>query len=117
MAPYPPPGLSATNTLRGRTRQSGACLRRRSGILDDRFGFYRIQPVAPVTFSNAPNPRPTPPLRSAGWRLRFRLASANVLNFFVTLGSRGAQTAQELINQRTKVIAEAGRARAPTSTD
>jgi predicted extracellular nuclease len=37
---------------------------------------------------------------------RFHLASANVLNFFTTLGSRGAATAQELTNQRIKIIAE-----------
>ena len=34
------------------------------------------------------------------------VASANVLNFFTTLGSRGAATASELGNQRIKVVQE-----------
>ncbi len=79
------------------------------GILDDRFGSYRIQPTGPVTFSNAPNPRPNTTAVVNALGGRFRVASANVLNFFTTIGSRGAQTAQELINQRAKVIAELSR--------
>ena len=60
VAPYPPPGLSATNTLRvgALVNPGGATPAPLVGILDDRFGSYRIQPTAPVTFSNAPNPRP-----------------------------------------------------------
>jgi predicted extracellular nuclease len=111
LAPYPAPGLSATNTLR-----SGALVNPPTGggstptplvgVLDDRFGTYRIQPTAPVTFSNAPNPRPDTSALTTSLGGRFRVASANVLNFFTTIGSRGAQTAQELTNQRIKVIAE-----------
>ena len=108
VAPYPPPGLGAANTLR-----VGALVNPNSqgptplvGVLDDRFGSYRLQPVGPVTFSNAPNPRPDSAAVINSLGGRFRVASANVLNFFVTLGSRGAQTAQELTNQRAKVIAE-----------
>ncbi len=37
---------------------------------------------------------------------RFHLASANVLNYFTTLGSRGAQTADEFVHQRAKILAE-----------
>ncbi len=107
-APYPAPGLSAANTLRvGALVNSGtnppAPL---TGILDDRFGAYRIEPTTPVTFSNAPDPRPNTAAVANSVGGRFKVASANVLNFFTTLGSRGAQTAQELTNQRTKIIAE-----------
>ena len=41
---------------------------------------------------------------------RFRIVSANVLNFFTTLGSRGAATATELDHQRTKIVAELSKA-------
>jgi predicted extracellular nuclease len=110
LAPYPAPGLSATNTLRAgalvNPDPNSATPTPLVGILDDRFGSYRIQPTAPVTFSNAPNPRTDTSAAANALGGRFRVASANVLNFFTTLGSRGAQTAQELTNQRTKVIAE-----------
>ncbi len=105
IAPYPPPGLSASNTLRvgALVDPNGGPV---TGILDDRFGSYRIQPTSTVTFSNSPNPRPDTAAVVNSLGGRFRVASANVLNFFTTLGSRGAQTAQELTNQRIKVIAE-----------
>lgn len=104
---YPQGGLSDSNTLRvgdlvnydpvGRTNSPLA------GVLDDRYGEYRLQPVAPVTFYNA-NVRPpiAPILVSVGGR--FRAVSANVLNFFTVLGSRGAQTAAEFDHQKIKVI-------------
>jgi predicted extracellular nuclease len=109
VAPYPPPGLSNANTLR-----VGALVNANGdnpptplvGILDDRFGAYRIQPVSSVTFSNAPNPRPDTAAIAAAVGARFRIVSANVLNFFVTLGSRGAATQTELDHQRAKIVAE-----------
>ena len=111
VAPYPAPGLSATNTLRvgAVVNPGGATPAPLVGILDDRFGSYRIQPTSPVTFSNAPNPRPNTTAVVNALGGRFRVASANVLNFFTTIGSRGAQTALELVNQRAKVIAELSR--------
>ncbi len=47
LAPYPPPGLSATNTLRvgALVNPDGATPAPLVGILDDRFGSYRIQPT------------------------------------------------------------------------
>lgn len=108
LAPYPSPGLSNANTLR-----VGALVNPNGkkppipliGILDDRYGSYRIQPTTPVTFSNSPNPRPDTTVVAASTGRRFKIVSANVLNFFTTLGSRGAATPTELANQRTKIIA------------
>ena len=113
VAPYPPPGLGDSNTLR-----AGALVNPNGqdpptplvGILDERFGSYRIQPVGAVTFSNAPNPRPDTAAVAAAAGARFRIVSANVLNFFTTLGSRGAATATELDYQRTKIVAELSKA-------
>ena len=106
---FPQGALSDANTLR-----VGALVNFDSGsqtntplvgVLDNRFNAYRILPTAPVTFFAA-NPRPAiaPILTSVGGR--FRAVSANVLNFFVTLGSRGAATATEFNGQKTKVIEE-----------
>jgi uncharacterized protein len=113
VAPYPPPGLGDSNTLR-----VGALVNPNGqdpptplvGILDDRFGSYRIQPVGAVTFSNAPNPRPDTAAVAEAAGARFRIVSANVLNFFTTLGSRGADTPTELDHQRTKIVEELSRA-------
>jgi hypothetical protein len=73
------------------------------GVLDDRFGEYRLEPTMPVTFYNA-NMRPAIAPLLAGVGGRFRAVSANVLNFFTTLGSRGAQDQAEFDHQKTKVI-------------
>ncbi len=63
-----------------------------------------------MTFSNVSNPRPDTAAVAAAAGARFRIVSANVLNFFTTLGSRGAATAEELTHQRTKIVAELSRA-------
>jgi uncharacterized protein len=107
LAPYPGSGLSAANTLRvGALVNPGIVPQPLVGVLDDRFGAYRIQPTAPVTFSNATNPRPNTAAVASALGGRIRVASANLLNYFTTTGSRGAATAQELLRQRTKLIAE-----------
>jgi predicted extracellular nuclease len=107
LAPYPQPGLSNANTLRAGAlvNPNGDTPLPLIGILDDRFGAYRIQPTAAVTFSNSPNPRPATTAIAASAGGRIRIVSTNVLNFFTTLGSRGAFTATELANQRAKIIA------------
>jgi predicted extracellular nuclease len=104
---FPSGGLSAADTLRiGSLVNYDAGSQTNTpliGIMDDRFGEYRVQPTAPVTFYAA-NPRPdiAPLLTGVGGR--FRAVSANVLNFFVSLGSRGAATSTEFDHQKTKVI-------------
>jgi len=101
---YPQGGLSATNTLRvGDTVPSVA------GVLDQRFGAYRIQPVdqASINFTHA-NPRPVAPASVGG---DVRVAAFNVLNYFNGDGlgggfptPRGATTPAEFDRQRTKII-------------
>jgi predicted extracellular nuclease len=104
---FPTGGLSASNTLRAGSlvnydpgTQTNTPL---IGVMDDRFGEYRVQPTAAVTFYAA-NPRPDITSLLTGVGGRFRATSANVLNFFVTLGSRGAATSTEFDHQKTKVI-------------
>ncbi|MCF0055884.1 ExeM/NucH family extracellular endonuclease [Dyadobacter sp. CY356] len=95
--------LSATNTLRGGDEVSNV-----TGILDERLEGYRIQTASGVNFM-ATNARPvTPP--SVG-SATLKVGSANVLNYFTSLDLnasgtdyRGANTAEELTRQRTKVI-------------
>ena len=104
---FPPGGLSAVNTLRVGDLVNydpvAKTISPLQGVLDDRFGAYRIQPTAPVAFATG-NPRPADIAGGVGGR--FRVASANVLNFFTTLGSRGAQTAAEFNRQKAKIAAE-----------
>src|SRR5215208_881150 len=98
----PAPGLSAANSLR-----LGATISGLTGVLEQRFSAYRIQPVGPNTFS-ATNPRPTAPASVGG---TLKVASFNVLNYFNGNGlgggfptSRGADSAQEFTRQRDKII-------------
>lgn len=99
---YPSPGLSASNTLR-----LGYTLDSLTGVLDQRFGLYRVQPVGAISFT-ADNPRPSMP-DSVGGTLK--VASLNVLNYFNGDGMgggfptpRGATNATEFMRQRDKII-------------
>lgn len=100
--------LSSTNTLRG-----GDTVNNLSGILDFRFGDYRIQTGEGVDFQPT-NPRPALPDDVGG---DLTVASFNVLNFFTTLdvsgnpGSgpnnlepRGADSPQEFERQIEKLV-------------
>jgi predicted extracellular nuclease len=106
---FPQGGLSATNTLRvGAAVNYDTSTGTNSplvGVLDDRFGEYRIQPTAPVAFFET-DPRPDIAPIIVGVGGRFRAVSANVLNFFTTLGSRGAANQSEFDGQKTKIIEE-----------
>jgi hypothetical protein len=76
------------------------------GIVDHRFGEYRIQPVAPPAFF-ATNRRPAAPDASAG----LRVVNFNIQNYFNGDGQgggfpteRGAQTLEEFERQRAKIV-------------
>jgi len=105
--PNPIPYKDADNTRRLGSTVSGL-----SGILDDRFGAYRLQPTSVPNLVNA-TARPTVPVVPG----RLRIASFNVLNFFSTVdtganicgpagtqGCRGADSAAELNRQREKLL-------------
>jgi predicted extracellular nuclease len=99
---YPAGGLSAANTLRVGDRVNGI-----TGVLDQRFGVYRLQPVGAVAVEAA-NPRPASPPAVGG---NVRVASMNVLNYFNGDGlgggfptPRGATTPVEFARQRAKTI-------------
>lgn len=99
---YPAGGLSAANTLR-----SGYTVNGLTGVLEQRFSLYRIQPVGPVAF-NADNPRPATPNAVGG---TLKVAAMNVLNYFNGDGlgggfptARGATTPFEFTRQRDKII-------------
>src|SRR5690606_13387233 len=105
--------LSASNTLRGGDAVSGLV-----GVLTytwagDRAGpnAYRLRPLGTL-FGGTPrfmtfNERPRPPVVASepadGGGVR--VATMNVLNYFVTFGSRGADDQAELRRQRDKLVA------------
>lgn len=86
--------VSATNTLR-----SGTVLTGMTGIVDERFTGYRFQATG---FSRTDaNPRPVAAPAVGG---NVTVVSANVLNYFTTLGSRGADDANEFDRQEAKIV-------------
>jgi uncharacterized protein len=101
---YPQGGLSAGNTLR-----VGDTLPSLAGVLDQRFGAYRVQPVDPATISFVhTNPRTPAPAAVGG---EVKVASFNVLNFFNGDGAgggfpttRGAENPMEFSRQRAKIV-------------
>ncbi len=80
------------------------------GITHFQFGSFRIQPTAPDTieFVNLDNPRPDgPPDVLAGAdpaSVTATVAAFNVLNYFTTFGSRGADDANEFELQAAKIV-------------
>jgi predicted extracellular nuclease len=106
---FPPGGLSASNTIRVGARVNyntqTQTVTPLQGILDQRNGQYDIETSVSPTFDNSSNPRPEAPVVGG----RFKVASANVLNFFTTFpgaAGRGAANQTEFNNQRGKVLAE-----------
>ncbi|KVG79370.1 endonuclease [Burkholderia ubonensis] len=107
--PYPPPGLSAANTLR-----AGYTVSNVEGVLEMRYGAWRVQPVpgaAAPAFDARANPRTAAPARDRHANLR--VASFNVLNYFNGNGlgggfddpaNRGAKTYQEFLRQDAKIV-------------
>lgn len=79
-------------------------------VLSEGFGLQRLQPTTPIDAATAAaalptftslNPRPQPV--DVGGDLT--VAAFNVLNYFTTLGARGAETAEELAAQKAKIVA------------
>ncbi len=83
------------NTFRG-----GDLVTNATGVLDYRFDLWRLQPTEGADFTEA-NQRPEVP--EVGGSMT--VASFNVLNYFTTLGSRGADTPEELQRQEDKIVA------------
>ncbi|TCW83096.1 endonuclease [Burkholderia sp. SRS-46] len=107
--PYPPPELSAANTLR-----AGYTVSNVEGVMEMRYGAWRLQPVpganAPA-FDARTNPRTTAPARAPHANLR--VASFNVLNYFNGDGlgggfddpaNRGAKNYREFVRQDAKIV-------------
>lgn len=102
--------FTLTNFFRG-----GDTVANTTGVLDFRFGLYRIQPTAPADYTSL-NERPTAPEPVGG---SLQVAAFNVLNYFVTLDNgtddicgggqnlecRGADNIEEFERQRAKLLA------------
>ncbi len=102
--PDPTPYLFASGSLRAGDTTGGI-----TGVLTQFGGRYHIEPTAPIAFASQ-NPRPSQPPAIGG---RVRVVAANVLNYFNGDGqgggfptSRGASSADELVRQRDKILAE-----------
>jgi predicted extracellular nuclease len=97
--PNPIPYLSAADT--SGTRRAGDVVKGSEGILTWAFDTYRLQPTEPLTFEpRNPRPQAAPVVGGA-----LKVASLNVLNYFSTLGQRGANNDAELQRQQDKLVA------------
>jgi predicted extracellular nuclease len=85
----------------GNRFRGGDLVTNATGVMDYRFGLYRVQPTVGADYVNA-NPRPVTHEVVGG---ELEVAAFNVLNYFTTLGSRGADTPEEFDRQRDKIIA------------
>lgn len=72
-----------------------------TGVLGYGFDSYRLHPTKPIRYQGT-NPRPPKPLPVGG---NVKVASFNTLNWFTTIGSRGAGTAEEQQRQLAKLVA------------
>jgi predicted extracellular nuclease len=101
-------GFALDNRFRG-----GDTVTSVAGVMEQSFGLYRVQPTAPADYQSV-NPRPESPEDVGG---EVRVASFNVLNYFLTLISegdicgpdqnmecRGADDQGELDRQRAKIL-------------
>ena len=96
--PTPIPYLSAADT--NGTRRVGDTVAGVRGVMTWTADAFHVHPVAAPSFTAA-NPRPAAPAAVGG---TLRAGSLNVLNFFTTLSQRGANTADELVRQRAKLV-------------
>ncbi|OQY57774.1 MAG: hypothetical protein B6245_15315 [Desulfobacteraceae bacterium 4572_88] len=96
---FPSPGLSADNTLR-----DGFTITNLIGVMSYGYENYRIHATATPVFDTSTNPRTSHPSEIGG---RLRVAAFNLMNYFngpVFPTSRGADTANEFVRQRSKII-------------
>lgn len=97
--PYPPPQLTAENSVR-----VGDRLEALTGVLDYRYDHWRLQPLSRPEFRRS-NPRPSPP--PSPEKGQVRLAVFNVANYFNGHDgfptARGAQSPRELERQEAKL--------------
>jgi predicted extracellular nuclease len=93
--PEPVPYLAPGDPVRRGDTVTGL-----TGVLSFGFGSYRVQPTEPLSFAEV-NPRPAGPPQVPG---DVRVASFNVLNYFTTLGERGADTPEEFDDQEAKIV-------------
>jgi predicted extracellular nuclease len=96
--PAPIPFLSAADA--SGTRRTGDRVHKLEGVLSHDFGAWRVQPTEAPQFMPR-NERTEAPKRVGG---TLRVASLNVLNWFTTLGQRGASSAEELQRQQAKLV-------------
>jgi predicted extracellular nuclease len=98
--PFAVPYVSPGETLRIGDTTSGI-----TGVLGFGFSNFRLQPTAPITFTET-NPRPAAPEAVGG---DVKVASFNTLNYFTTLtttnsNARGANSAAEFARQQAKEV-------------
>ncbi|WP_324125024.1 ExeM/NucH family extracellular endonuclease [Marinobacter sp. F4218] len=102
--PWPPGGLSPERTVRAGDRVTGLI-----GILDFRFGTWRLQPEPPPVFEQV-NPRQPPPSRPT--EPHIRIMTMNLANYFNGDGRgqgyptpRGAKTRTNYQDQHRRLLA------------
>ncbi|MEM9528639.1 MAG: ExeM/NucH family extracellular endonuclease, partial [Bacteroidota bacterium] len=90
--------VTATNSFR-----SGRILSGLTGIIDERFGqggtAYRLQATSFTSAEGGERPNEAPAVGG-----EISVVGMNVLNYFTTLGSRGASNAGELARQQDKIV-------------
>lgn len=101
---FPNGGLSLTNKVRGGDTINGL-----TGVMHWSWSgatgtdAWRLRPIQGVEYAFSPtNAEPATPGNVGG---SFKVASFNVLNYFVTLDQRGANSNEELERQRAKIVA------------
>ncbi|MDX1756054.1 MAG: ExeM/NucH family extracellular endonuclease [Marinobacter sp.] len=100
--PYPQGGLSLGRSLRAGSTVSGL-----TGVLDYRYGAWRLHPEASPRFQ-ASTPRPPAPPRADGTTVR--VVTLNLGNYFNGdagrfAGSRGARNPDQLARQTRRLVA------------
>jgi len=85
----------------GETLRIGDTVTDLTGVIYYSFDYYRIQPIGDITFT-ATSVRPDTAPDVGG---TLKVSAFNVLNYFTTFGSRGAENQIEFDRQRDKIIA------------